>query len=713
MARLDVPATEILTSYDRTGGNDDYNNYVRTGPEGWWIIADIEGPGYVTRFWTTGADNGQHRLRIYLDGAREPAMDTTLGEFFGGTPPFTPPLAKLESFGWYSYVPIPFRERLVIMVEEGDTRKDHWPRIFYQINYTRLPDDETIESFTWPPPDRVKQALQEVATAWTDHACPTAASTTTYRGTAMVPSGQIGDALQLEGPAIIHELRLKPDLSKIASAAARRDALHQLRLRIEWDRSGMDSVMVPLGEFFGSFYGPLQYSSMFLGRSTNAFFTRFPMPFRQAASIRLENAGPNTVPVQVRAKVERLSTWDEQWGCFHAGWRSTSPRRIGQPHPVVQTRGRGRLGGCMLSVTSADKSWWVLEGDETIRRDAEEEPGWRGTGLEDYFNGSWYYQNPIATPLNGLLFKVPFRTVQYRMHLPDAVIFDQSLDMVFERGPDHASQAWFESVAYYYLAEPARADSDIGRGMQRDVPRDPLAEMTPMIEILNFERLGDFAGADAATATHIETHPDSPWGPVWQLRRLAYREQAEGFDAVAPLYREFLQGTTNAPARQQAEDLLWFHEDTNHALLYVYCNTPARFFIDGDQVAQALHPERVTVTRLELTPGAHQFAIQAKWGSYPRWVQACLRTHSGDIITTRQWKHAYDPRGAWTTAQYDDSQWLPLGGKGIKGPPEPPYLRVEPNAFVNVQAQAEGLRPRDENWPNKQGFIVYRKKFEL
>jgi hypothetical protein len=56
---------------------------------------------------------------------------------------------------------------------------------------------------------------------------------------------------------------------------------------------------------------------------------------------------------------------------------------------------------------------------------------------------------------------------------------------------------------------------------------------------------------------------------------------------------------------------------------------------------------------------------------------------------------------------------LPLGGKGIKGPPEPPYLRVEPNAFVNVQAQAEGLRPRDENWPNKQGFIVYRKKFEL
>ena len=62
VARLDVPDSRIITSFDPAGSNNDYNNYLRKGPKGWWVIADLKGPGYISRFWFTGAaPEGSHR----------------------------------------------------------------------------------------------------------------------------------------------------------------------------------------------------------------------------------------------------------------------------------------------------------------------------------------------------------------------------------------------------------------------------------------------------------------------------------------------------------------------------------------------------------------------------------------------------------------------------------------------------------------------------
>ena len=82
------------------------------------------------------------------------------------------------------------------------------------------------------------------------------------------------------------------------------------------------------------------------------------------------------------------------------------------------------------------------------------QPFWFGTGLEDYFTGGWYYQNVLARPLHGFASQNLFRTVQYRVHLPDVINFKQSFRMVFERGPDNASHGAFESLAWYYLDRP-------------------------------------------------------------------------------------------------------------------------------------------------------------------------------------------------------------------------------------------------------------------
>ena len=122
IARLDVPASKLISSYDPTGGNDDNNRYLRKGPKGWWVIADLKGPGYVSRFWLTGVE-ADHGLRLYFDNERWPRIDTTVGQFFEGGK-FPPPLSNFEQNCRYTYVPIPYAERLIIMTQEAGMKPD-------------------------------------------------------------------------------------------------------------------------------------------------------------------------------------------------------------------------------------------------------------------------------------------------------------------------------------------------------------------------------------------------------------------------------------------------------------------------------------------------------------------------------------------------------------------------------------------------------------
>ena len=72
MARLDVLSSPLLSSYDPTGGNNDYNTYLRkSDTPGWVVIADLKGPGYVSRFWFTSADENQN-IRFTFDGEKQP-----------------------------------------------------------------------------------------------------------------------------------------------------------------------------------------------------------------------------------------------------------------------------------------------------------------------------------------------------------------------------------------------------------------------------------------------------------------------------------------------------------------------------------------------------------------------------------------------------------------------------------------------------------------
>jgi hypothetical protein len=400
----------------------------------------------------------------------------------------------------------------------------------------------------------------------------------------------------------------------------------------------------------------------------------------------------------------------------------------------------------------------LLEGDEFMHVDGEPAPSWRGTGLEDYFNGGWYYGSAIIRPFNGLPMKAHFRTLQYRIHHTDPVAFTSSLSVSLERGPDNASHGTYESVAFYYLAAPTAADSGLGDAGFRQPPADPMRQVAIMTELNDLEKLGDFDGARETIPAFLEQFPDYPYAPVLRLREILYGERQRGVEAVKAEVVAFLgrggetadrrpqtadpgrsgpgsatpaTAESNVPslqpsasslqpnpalalARRQAEDWLWCQSAPSNALLAAYCNTPTHLYLDGQFVGESGDPQRMQVFRVTLSAGRHALSLKVRQREYPYWVLACLRTHQGDLAcTSPAWRNAYAPAGPWAAADYDDSAWKRVGGTDRgKGPPEEPYVWLEPNAFAGMQAVAKGIWASVE-WPDKNRPVVFRTGFEV
>lgn len=710
IARLDVPATQITTSYDPTGGNDDFNRYIRPGPKGWWVIADLQGPGHVSRFWNTGAPSN-HPIRLYFDNEKKPRVDDTIVNFFQFNSILPLPVSAHEQGCKYSYGPIPFEKRLVVMAGECGTKPGNWPRLFFQINYATMPPGQTIHSYDprWSQEDR--QAVESVRALWTGEKAPVPDDVSpSITATLRLEPGQTAVMERIPGPKLVRRLEIEPDLSAVTSAVMRERLMRDIVLRAFWDGSPDPSVEVPMGEFFGSFQRRIRYDSLFLGMKGSSFHTRFRMPFRSEARFSFENQGQVGIGVTVRIWTDEIPAPEAAWGYFHACWNRTGPQDVGKPHPVLLTRGRGRLAGCMLDAMSLDNSWWLLEGDESIRIDGASMPQWLGTGLEDYFNGGWYYFNIMARPLSGLLFKSPFRTLQYRYHLPDAVLFNSSLEMVFERGPQQASRGWMESVAYYYLEKPQAAAFRIGAASLRQPQADPFGENTLLGCVINSERLGDFQGAADRVREFLETSPASQFADVLKLRLLNYREMAGDTNVIGEYAQIALSGDKKAAHVQQAGLLAWFHEKPDNALLGMFCNGRTTVAVDGQRIAQVDHPEQLVVAPVVLAPGRHVLSASTVWARQDPWVQVCLRTHQGDVTSGIGWRRSRAPAGDWQKPGYDDSTWE-LVDRVTRDLPQEPYIRTIPNAFVGMQSSPGGMNAAE--WNEKRDTVYFRKEFDI
>lgn len=698
LARLDQADTELHSSYDRTGGNNDYGTFLRDSQTpGWKVIADLKGPGYVSRVWFTGAKDGlPFRFRFYFDGEAAPRLAGDVKELFGGKmAPFLAPLAEYNNYCWYSFVPLPYAKSLRIECEAGPAGS----KPYYQVSESALPRGTPVETFGWPLPERDAAALEKVRALWTANRLPDAGDRQEYT------LGNWNAAVRIAGPAVVRRLEFAPEWNQIPEES-RDAALRDWMVSIRFDGSTNASVRTPLGDLCGVPWRRVRAHSLYFGMVGDALFCALPMPFAASAEIRLEAGRVAPVPVKIRAWVEKQAQSPiGALGYFHAGWWRTTPSDVGRPHPILRAKGRGKFVGCLLAVTTLDGSYWALEGDESIRKDAEKTPGWLGTGLEDYFNGGWYYQNVMAGPTHGLFVKEPFRTVQYRVHAMDPSRFDASLDMAFERGPDHASRAFFESVAWYYLDRPAAADTVRLRPENRGVPPDPrLDPAVTLTALWNHERFGDWPGERDELAARLRRFGAQYPAPARRMLefRLALLDERLGAPDPLPAFLT----DANEPVRTAAE-MLRRQRENGAAIAVLYANMPAKLFVDGREVMQAGNPERPLAAAFDLPSGRHALAIQTPRQSYPDWVLLALRGSDWFAGTAPTWKYAFNPAGDWAALDYDDSAWPELGGTGVKGPPEEPYVWVEPDPFLGMQSQAVGIRPVVE-WPAAGGTIVYR-----
>ena len=703
LARLDQPDTRIHTTYDRTGGNDDYGTFLReSATPGWKVLVDLKGPGFVSRIWFTGAKDGfPQRFRFYFDGEKTPRLEGDVKELFGGKKaPFLAPLAEYNNYCWYSFVPMPYAKGLRIETEAGP----EGAKLYYQVSESALPKGTPVETFALPLSDRDASALEKVRNYWSENRLPEAGTMTE------TVLADWKDGVALEGPGVLRRLEFEPDWSRIPEEN-RDGALRDWMVAIRYDGEPEASVRVPLGDLCGMPWRRVRTRSLYFGMEGETLFCAFPMPFGRAAEIRLEAGRMAPVPTKVRTWVEAKETTPiGKMGYFHANWRRSTPNEAGRAHTILRAEGRGKYVGCLLGVVGMDGTYWVLEGDESIRKDGEKKPGWLGTGLEDYFNGGWYYQNVMAGPTHGLFVKEPFRTVQYRVHSMDPTTFAETMEMEFERGPEHASRAYFESVGWAYFDRPRAADTTRLRAEDRAAPRDMrLDPATTMTALWNHERFGDWQGARDELADRLRRYGGqySPAARRMLEFRLALLEEKLGGGNPLPTYL----GDGDEGVRTAAE-MMRRQREGGAALAILYANMPARLFVDGRETLQAGHPERPAAGAFELAPGRHVLAIHAPRQRYPDWVLLAMRGVDWFAGTDPGWKYAFDPAGDWAATDYDDSAWPELGGTGVKGPPEEPYVWVEPDPFLDMQSRATGIRPAVE-WPAGAREVVYRKEIEV
>jgi hypothetical protein len=135
-----------VSSYDRSGGNDDgfsgKYSFVRREASG-LVLADLKGPGVIYRIWTpTPTDDP---VEFYFDGEETPRIRLPFRDLFSGKrSPFLSPVVGVGAGGFYSYLPLPYKDSCKVVVKAENFQ-------FYQINYATYPAGSGIESYTAAP----------------------------------------------------------------------------------------------------------------------------------------------------------------------------------------------------------------------------------------------------------------------------------------------------------------------------------------------------------------------------------------------------------------------------------------------------------------------------------------------------------------------------------------------------------------------------------
>jgi Protein of unknown function (DUF2961) len=250
-------------------------------------------------------------------------------------------------------------------------------------------------------------------------------------------------------------------------------------LRMYWDSETHPSVETPVGDFFASGWGkfaPLASLAVSVNPGS-AFNTYWEMPFRKSCRITMENI--DTEPMTLYYQIDyTLTDIPEDAAYFHAQFRRSNPLSYKKDYVLLDgVQGWGHYVGTYMAWGVNNTGWWGEGEIKFFMDDDGEFPTICGTGTEDYFCGSYNFENKetrryqeFNTPYSGLhqvirpdgLYESQQRFGLYRWHLMDPIRFEKNLKITIQALGWHSDrnsrylplQDDIASVAYWYQTEP-------------------------------------------------------------------------------------------------------------------------------------------------------------------------------------------------------------------------------------------------------------------
>ncbi|MBQ7010794.1 MAG: DUF2961 domain-containing protein, partial [Clostridia bacterium] len=475
-----------FTSYDRASkrvgssfvnwsANGDGGQYISKTDDGGFLIAEMEGPGYISRIWSATAGTGH--VKIYIDGVEEPVIDLPFEKFFNGTTyPFRygSLVYNDAAQGKNSYVPITYNKSCRI-VAYGDWGK------YYHINYTTLNPKDTVESLTDADlTEEQRAALARVNSFFAKSVGthPSGLADGEFREFSVSPSTPA--VLSFDGKGAFSGILLRLDSVPACEHPNSENVitlLKTLRLKIWWDGEEKPSVDVPLGDFFASAYGLTDARTLLLGvRDDRTLYNYYYMPYFKGAKMEISSEGDLCADVSVAVTVA------ENTVPKYAALRFSSVFSLGEytkdksrwpDHLILKADGAGRLAGLTLHVSmwkdgpdpeSAPGSPWWGEGDEKFFVDGESFPSWFGTGTEDFFGYAWCDPTPFNKAFHCQSYCTGRSVLKgnrcvTRLLMADSIPFNESLDAYLEK---YYSDEYvrYGYTAYMYLAPDAGTDRE-------------------------------------------------------------------------------------------------------------------------------------------------------------------------------------------------------------------------------------------------------------
>ena len=422
------------------------------------VFAEMEGPGVIWRIWSAAAGKGH--VKIYLDGAAEPAVDLPFEKYFDGSEaPFQgKALCHVLAKGWNNYVPIPFQKSCKVVAEKG------WGN-YYHFTYTTYAKGTKLPTFTRQLAAAETEALAKanefLGNRLGDDPAGRRKGEKMVEKTVTIAPGELALVAELDGPRAITALRAKLDLPAAPDDIG---VLRELCLRITWDDDAQPAVWAPLGDFFGSAPGFNKYRSLPLGMTGDGCYALWYMPFGKKARVELINDGREKRTVAFRVTHASLAQPAEKLARFHAKWHRDAllpedPDRRAIDWTMLKTRGSGRFVGVMLHVWNPRGGWWG-EGDEKFFVDGEKFPSTFGTGSEDYFGYAWccpelfehaYHNQPRNDGGNRR------HVCVNRWHITDNVPFHSAFEADIEKYFKNDKPTLYAAMVYWYQT-PGRLD---------------------------------------------------------------------------------------------------------------------------------------------------------------------------------------------------------------------------------------------------------------